>query len=372
MVSDLSRREALSVLATAGAAGVAGCISTSGGDETTTASTTTETTTEQTTTQTTTQTTPERTPEPADSPSAAIEAFVNAEDVAAFQAPFHPLHSFSFEKLSREDAENFYENSTFPENVTLERVGREVTVDLVASATLPRPDTERSAIEDALAGNDTAVVEATYESETGTETVQFVTVEQDGGWLILAHGFQSNEEARASTLEARVVSGVAFEPDQNAARAQFVSDVAADSVTFEAVQSGDSTTTDAPGTKSYLEVDIDPGGDEVVVSATLDGESRVVHRERFPESDRLVDNIEFVVDPETDDRDAIARVNFNDSDEEGWVRVVSTVRGGETEAEPVGSLNYLNVGVDPEGDEVVVSYPVNGDTEEIHRERFHP
>jgi len=290
----------------------------------------------------------------------------------AFQAPFHPLHPFGVEKLSREDAENLYENSTFPESVTFERVDREVTVDLVASATLPGPDTERSAIEDALAGKDTAVVEATFESESGTETVQFVTVERDGGWLILAHGFQSGDDGGSSTLDARVVSGVAFEPDQNPARVQFVSDVVADSVTFEAVQSGDSTTTDTPGNVSYLEVDLDSGGDEVVVSATVDGESRVVHRERFPESDRLVDNIEFVVDPETDDRDAIARVHFNDSDEEGRVRVVSTVQGGEGEAEPVGSLNYLNVGVDPEGDEVVVSYPVGGDTEEIHRERFHP
>jgi hypothetical protein len=373
MVPEITRREALSALAAAGVAGLAGCTGTSGGDDEST-STTTEQTTEQTTTEQTTteQTTAGRTTEPAASPTAAIETFVEAEDAAAFQAPFHPLHPFSVEKLSREDAENLYENSTFPDSVTLERVEREVTVDLVVSATLPGSDTERSAIEDALAGTDTAVVEATYESDTGTERVQFVTVEQDGGWLILAHGFQPEEADETSALEARVVSGVAFEPDQNAARVQFVSDVVADSVTVEAVQSGDSTSTSTPGSVSYLEVGLDSGGDEVVVSATVDGESRVVHRERFPESDRLVDNIEFVVDPETDDRDAIARVNFNDSDEEGWVRVVSTVRGGETEAEPVGSLNYLNVGVDPEGDEVIVSYPVNGDTEEIHRERCFP
>ncbi|MFC3477113.1 hypothetical protein [Halobacterium litoreum] len=363
----------MSALAAAGVAGVAGCTGTSNGDDETTASTTEPTTEEPTTTeQTTEQTTPdERAPEPADSPTAAVETFANAADAAAFQGPFHPLHPFSVEKLSREDAENLYENSTFPESVALEQVDREVTVDLVASATLPGPDTEQNAIEDALAGRDAVVVEATFESESGTETAQFVTVERDGGWLILAQGLGSGKSADEA-LPARVVSGVAFEPDQNAARVQFVSDVVADSVTVEAVQSGDSTSTSTPGSVNYLEVGLDSGGDEVVVSATVDGESRVVHRERYPESDRLVDSIEFVVDPETDDRDAIARVNFNDTDEEGRVRVVSTVQGGEGEAEPVGSLNYLNVGVDPEGDEVVVSYPVGGDTEEIHRERFHP
>lgn len=358
-------------LAAVGVAGVAGCTSSSGGGETTTAETTEEpTTAEPTTAQTTTGS--ERAPEPSDSPTAAIEAFVDAEDAAAFQAPFHPLHPFSAEKLSRADAESLYENSTFPENVTLERLDREATVDLVTSATLPGPDTERSAIEDALAGRDAAVVEATFESETGTETTQFVTVERDGGWLILAHGVESRQESANSELAARVVAGVAFEPDQSAARVQFVADPTADSVTVEAVQAGESASTSTPESVGYLQVGVDSGGDEVVVRATVDGESRVVHRERYPESDRLVDDVEFVVDPETDDRDAIARVNFNDSDEEGRVRVASTVKGNSSEAEPVGSLNYLNVGAHPEGDEVVVSYPVGGDTEEIHRERFSP
>jgi hypothetical protein len=384
MVPEPSRRAVLRAVAAAGVACVAGCTGVSGGDggsgdETTSAPTTTAeptATTEETTEQATT-TAAERTVDPADSPRAAVEAFVDAEDADAFQAPFHPLHAFSVEKLSRTDAEDLYENSTFPGSVTLERVDREVTVDLVASAALPGPDTDRSAIEDALAGSDAEVVEATFESETGTETLQFVTVERDGGWLILAHGVEP-EGAREEVLTARVVSGVAFEPDRDAARVQFVSDVVADSVTVEAVQSGDSVTADAPGDESFLQVDVDPDGDEIVVRATVDGESRVVHRERYPESDRLVDDVEFVADPEGDSRDAIARVNFTysggeeDENEGGRVRVVSTVQGGEAEAEPVGSLRYLNVGVDPEGDEVVVTYPVGGDTEEVHRERVSP
>jgi hypothetical protein len=372
---NISRREALRALAAAGVAGAAGCTGSGDGDEQTTrtATTTSTETTRATTTETTEDETAERVPDPAPSPTAAVERVLNAADANAFQSSFHPLHPFSFEQLPREEALNLYENSTFPENATVERVDREVTADLVASATLPGPDTPRSAIEDALDGEPAVVVEVTTEADRGTDTVQFVAVEYgDDGWLILAQGVTPADQSGAGSLAARVVSDVAFDADAGSATVAFVGSPTADSVTVESVRAGNSTSTSTPGSVTTLSVTADPDGDEVVVSATVDGESRVVHRERVPESDRLVDSIEFIVDPETDDRDAIARVNFNDSDEEGRVRVVSTVQGGEAEAEPVGSLNYLNVGVDPDGDEVVVSYPVGGDTEEIHRERFFP
>ncbi|WP_336036589.1 twin-arginine translocation signal domain-containing protein [Halobacterium yunchengense] len=373
-----SRRDVLSALAAAGVAGVAGCTGSPGsGGETTRPPTSAEPTTAASTTAATTDepTTGESADaaavDPADSPVAAVESAFTAEDVEGFQSRFHPLHPMSAERMTREQAEPLHENASEP--TTVERADREVTVDLVLSSTLPGSDVERAAVEDALDGAGTAVVTATVEgTDSGTQRVQFVTVERDGGWLVLAQGLPAPEESSSGVLEARVVGGVAFEADQEAARVQFVSDVVADGVTVESVRAGESTSTSTPGSTTYLEVGVDPEGDEVVVSATVDDESRVVHRERFPEDDRLVDDVEFVADPETDDRDAIARVTFNDTDGEGRVRVVSTVNDGSAEAEPAGSLNYLNVGVDPEGDEVVVTYPVGDDAEEVHRERWHP
>jgi len=393
MVPEPSRRAVLSAVAAAGAAGVAGCTGVSGGDgdsgeQTTNGSPPTTKTTSAEPTQgspdTTEPTTTEETVDdpvvaPATSPVAAVESAFTTADAAVFQSRFHPLHPYSLDRLPEGDAQNLVDNTVEPTDI--ERVDREVTADLVMAAPLPDADVERSAVEDALTDANAAVVAATAADGEDSQTVQLATVEYDGGWLILAHPLPSTDEAGASTLDARVVSDVAFEPDRHAARVQFVSAAVADSVTVEAVQSGDSVTADAPGDESLLEVDLDPDGDEVVVRATVDGESRVVHRERYPESDRLVDDVEFVADPEGDSRDAIARVTFTYSNEEtgeedGRVRVVSTVQGGEAEAEPVGSLRYLNVGVDPEGDEVVVTYPVGGDTEEeeeeIHRERVYP
>jgi hypothetical protein len=374
MVSDISRREALSALAAAGVAGVAGCTGDGDGDTTTAATstdaTTTTTTTTESTTESTTETTTQPSVQPAETPVAAVEAAFTAEDAVAFQSRFHPIHPMSLEQMSREDAQALAANTTDPSSV--ERVDREVTADLVAAAPLPGSDAERSAIEDALAGASTAVVEVTAETEAGTETVQLATVEYDGGWVILAHPLPSDDEAAASTFDAYVVEDVAFDADAGTATVQFVGAVTADSVTVEAVQADSSTSTSTPGSVTSLDVGVDPDGDEVVVSASLDGEYRVVHRERFPVSDRLVDDVEFVVDPETDDRPAIARVNFNDTDEEGTVRVASTVKDSSSEASPAGSLTYLVVGIDPNGDEVVVSYPAEGDTEEVHRERWRP
>lgn len=370
MVPDSSRRKLLRALAAAGAAGVAGCTSATGSDgEPTRSPTTAETTTAEPTAQSTTEST--TTQAGSDTPTAPVEAFIGAEDVETFQAPFHPLHPFHPDNLSQEDAENLFESSSDPENVTVERVERDVTVELVESATLPGSDVETAAIEDALAGADTAVVEATVETDAETETVQFVTISDGDGWLILAQGVPSTEQMAVSTLDIRVVAGVAFEPDADAARVQFVEEPVADSVTVEATSSGETATSNSPGSETYLQVGLNPAGDEVVVRATLDGESRVVHRERYPESDRIVDEVTFDENPD-DSRDAAARVTFDTAGETGRIRVSSTVYGGEAEAEPVESINYLVVGIDPDGDEVVVTYPVDGDTEEVHRERYDP
>lgn len=375
MVPEISRRRFVAAVSVAGASAAAGCTGADGSDDTTTAPTSEEPTTEPTTTSTeTTAENPDAKDvvEPAETPEDAIKAAFTTDSAEVFQSKFHSLHPFHPRNLDTEKAAKIVENPRDPEDLNVERRDREVTVDLVRSATLPAPDIDRSAVADALADADATVVAVTAEAESGTQEILFVTIQQRDGWLILAQDVPPVEEVPNSTLDARVVEGVAFEPDVDAARVQFVAEPAADAVTVEATSSGDTQTADAAGDESYLQVDLDPEGDEVLVTATVDGESRVVHRERYPEDDRLVADVEFVDDPEYDARDAIARVTFNDTDADDRVRVASTLQSDETEAEPTGSLEYLVIGVDPAGDEVVVTYPVGGDTEEIHRERYHP
>lgn len=371
MVPTISRRAALRTLAAVSVAGIAGCTGGTNGNGDTTRTTTDQSTTTATETQTTqTTTTDDRSIDPASSPVAAVQSAFTAETVDGFQSRFHPLHPFSIERMSRENAMALFENVSELTGAT--RVDREVTVELVSSATLPGSDVDRSAVEDALADAEAAVVEATAKTDSGTETVQFVTSKQDGGWLILAQGLPAPSEENSGGLSAWVVEDVVFDEAAGVASVQFVDDVVAERVTVEAVQSGASTTTTDPGAVTTLDVNIASEADAVVVSATIDGERRVVHREHYPESDRLVDAVEFVTDPETDSRDAIARVTFNDVEETGRVRVASTLAGDSAEAEPVESIDYLVVGIDPDGDEVVVTYPVDGNTKEVHRERWRP
>ncbi|QDX41770.1 hypothetical protein [Salarchaeum sp. JOR-1] len=367
MVPKISRRAALSALATASIPAVAGCTGGTNGDNDTTRTTPEHSTTKATeTTQTTAD--GDRSINPASSPLVAVRSAFRAETVNGFQSRFHPLHPFSIKRMSRENAKALYKNAS--QLTSVRRVNREVTVDLVVSATLPGSGVNRSAIEDALADAETSVVEATAETDSGTQTVEFVTIKRDGGWLILAQGLPAPSENDSGALSAWVVEDITFDRAAGVANVQFVDHVIAESVTVEAVQSGSSKTTDTPESVTTLNVDVASGGDEVVVSATLEGERRIVHRERYPERDRLVDDVEFVMQPKTDARNAIARVNFNDVDMDGRVRVASTVKGGSTEVGPAKSLDYLVVGVDPDGDEVVVTYPAGGNAEEVHRERW--
>ncbi|MGB9985491.1 hypothetical protein [Salarchaeum japonicum] len=368
MVPDISRRAAVRALATAGVVGVAGCT-----NATSDTSDTTRTTTDQSpstgTDPTQTTTAGDRSLDPASSPVAAVQTAFTAETVDGFQSRFHPLHPYSIAKLSRENAKALLKNASDLTSVT--RVDRNITVDLVVSATLPGTNVDRNAVTNALANTESVVVEATANTDSGTQTVQLITVKQNGGWLVLAQGLPPTTEAR-ETLSAWVVENIMFDERAGVASVQFVDNIAADSVTVEARQSGASKTTNAPESVTTLDVDIASDRDEVVVSATIDTEDHVVHRERYPETDRLVDTIEFVTDPETDSRDAIARVTFNDTDREGRVRIASTIQGGSAEAEPAGSLNYLVVGINPNGDEIIVTYPAGENAEEVHRERWRP
>lgn len=371
MAPRTTRRRYIAALSALSATAIAGCTGSPDSDsDATTESTPESTTREPTTAEPTTE---EMTSEAvAETPIAPIKAFVSADDVETFQAQFHPLHPFHADNLDEADAESFVDNGLDAESLEAHTVDQAASPELVRSATVPGNEVDSDSVTTVLDDAETAVVEATMTDTDGnTNTARFVTVTHDGEWVILAQGVPTTAEVEASQLDARVVAGVAFEPDLDAARVQFVSDPVADSVTFESTTAGDESSTTRPGEESYLEVDLDADGDEVVVSATIDGESRVVHRERYPESDRLVDSIEFDDNPD-DSRDAIARVVFNDTDEDGRVRVESTAQRGASEADPVKTLNYLDVGVDPKGDEVVVTYPVGGQTEEVHRERYHP
>jgi len=311
-----------------------------------------------------------------------VEASAEADDPAAVGAYFHPVHPFHPDNLDADNAEAWLLNDDSVAEIETETVDRDVTLEAVLSApVLQASGVERDAIADALEGERTAVVDVTVTDESGVTTeFSAATVTSDGEWTILARALgasddasdPSDEPADPSPFDARVVDEVTFYPDEDRARVHFVDSPVADSVTAAAETAYSSRSSSTPEAITYFDLSLDPAGDEVLVTATIDGETRPVHREQYPPSDRVVDDVTFDTDRDGDLLDAVARVEFSGDQTGDRLAVASTVRGDETSVEPADTVTHLTVGIDPAGDEVVVTLTDGGETEEIHRERYHP
>ncbi|GAA0668783.1 hypothetical protein ACFQDG_07480 [Natronoarchaeum mannanilyticum] len=318
------------------------------------------------------------------SPAETLRQYVatsaETDDPAEVGAYFHPIHPFHPDNLD-DDAEAWLLRDDPVSEIETETADRDVTPDAVLSApVLQAADVGRDAVVDALDGERTAVVDVTITDESGATTeFSAATVTADGEWSILAQAIgasdgdseSSDESDEPAPFEARVVDEVAFFPDEDRARVHFVDSPAADSVTAAAENAFSSRSSSTPETITYFDLSLDPEGDEVLVTATVDGETRPVHREQYPPSDRAVDEVIF--DEQSDNAlfDATARVEFTGEQTGDRIAVESTVRGDEASIEPAGNATHLTVGVDPEGDEVVVTLTEGDETEELHRERYY-
>ncbi len=79
----------------------------------------------------------------------------------------------------------------------------------------------------------------------------------------------------------RVVDTVSFDTSgaRHRARVEFADAPDVDVVTVESTVFGASATMDDPSATDTATITLDPNGDELVVSATIDGTTEVVHRE---------------------------------------------------------------------------------------------
>jgi len=311
-------------------------------------------------------------------PSEAVESFVLAasrddrEMVTALLHPSHPMHPDNIENEEDQRIE-FSTDETAVDDVTTELVTGDLTVDLaldrVENAALFFEEEQLATLfEDEQA----ALVDATVTEEGGKETRYLsIVLTHEGDWQILWQGPDASAPESVPEFDRRVVDGVTFDTETHRGRVQFVDSPVADQVTVESTNADAHTSTDTVPSTDYLEVGLDPDGDELLVCATVDGESAAVHREQYPPGERFVDDIAFEIDPEDDSREAIARVEFNQVESDGEVTVRSRRHEGRSSAEPARNLNYLVVGIDPSGDEVTVSLTDGGETEQLHRERYH-
>jgi hypothetical protein len=389
MPSRPTRRDCLGSLSIAALGALAGCtesLSGSGdGDDpatTTQDATTTSPPTDETTT--TEETTTEADddgggdePPAAESPEAAFRQYLEtaAEDPGSVPAYFHPIHPFGPEKLSAEDAEELFGQASHPEVTALEVERRELSGAAVLERSFLRStDLAAEDVAAAVDGEETAVLEAEVAQGDGqSEDSRLVLVTHDGGWVILAQAFQpAGDPNEDSPFEAQVVDDVAFDTEADTARVEFVPSPVADEITVTAEEAFSERSTDDPAAFEYVTLQVEPDGDTVVVTATVDDETREVHREQYPPSAGPVAEVTFDDDPESDAREAAARVSFTDDWAGDELRVEATVSGFEATVESGTVPNYVLGGIDPDGDEIVVTVTRDGESAVVHRERYHP
>ncbi|WP_336037327.1 hypothetical protein [Halobacterium yunchengense] len=73
-----------------------------------------------------------------------------------------------------------------------------------------------------------------------------------------------------------------YNADEGVVRVDFVAEFDVDEVTVRAVEADSSTSTETPDGVTFLSVVVDSGGDEVVVTVTVDGQTGVVARHDVP------------------------------------------------------------------------------------------
>jgi hypothetical protein len=310
-----------------------------------------------------------------ETPEAAVRGFLEAstrtDDPAVIGSYFHPLHPLDPDDVDGEAVRSRYPRDVERSNVDVDPVDQEVTAEMVLSAPLLRTaDVEETEVREALTSGESALRRVEITRSSGdTREYHVVAVETADRWRILARGVDAD---RADALEAYAVDDVALDPDGERARVEFVPSPRADSVEITATGTSSTRRTGDPGSRGHLAVGVDPDGDEVVVTATVDGEERTIHRERLPESARAVDEVAFDDDPGGELLDAAAVVTFTGDQRGETLAIESTVAGGSTSFDTAETATSGTVPVDPDGDEVVVTVTGDGTTTEVHRERYYP
>ncbi|MFD1586495.1 hypothetical protein ACFR9U_05845 [Halorientalis brevis] len=373
MAPRTTRRRYLGGLATLSLASLAGCIDSLDGQNSTPAANDTQPTTDSETTES--DATPGDGSETGDSvagsPKQVVRAYVEAgyENPTAVRQHFHPIHPFHPDNLSAEKAKKLLSSEGALAEIDLETRDVDVTPELVQSAPLLRTaDVDQETLSDALAGEQTAVVETVVTTTDGKRQVsRIATVTTDGEWAILALRIDP-KTTQSAQFEGRVVSKVSVDTEKDRVRLYFDGAPTAEELTAKTTNARSSRSSTTPGSISYFDLYPDPAGDELVVTATVDGDTRTIHREQYPPSERAVEDVTYDDDPESDVFDAAATVSFaDDRDGERYV-VESTIHGGSVTLDPDNPATAV-VGVDPAADEVVVTRTTDGASDVVHRER---
>jgi len=284
----MERRELIAAFSTLGTAGVAGCLDrlegaqepTDDGDDAEDGESGNE-----------------------DGPTETVEEHVAAavdRDWEAMEETTHTVHPVDYLEVAEDaddGAEIGPEGDGDPEAEVIEK---DLTADDVLGVREADLFFEETVVEDALEGERTALVRSEDPDSDGTSL--WVLVTEDGDWRILWQGEEFEPEIPDDETDIDAVDKIEYKVDDMGefgdayhARVHFSEDadvgvdrvrvVSTESEGEAEIWSDDGDTLDLGRNINHLLVEVDPGGDEVIVMVTVDGEESVVHRDEVTDDE---------------------------------------------------------------------------------------
>lgn len=226
----------------------------------------------------------------------ATEAYVDAvaaEDDEAMIELMHSTHPFNPANRDNESDVEWSVEWNDVENPDVELRDAEFSTADVAELPSVAFWFEEGELEATLAGEEAALVALEYETTEAGERVDktetLIALTENDEWKVF---FPYEEPAEIPegepVADLDVVDELSFDAETEMARVEFVDSVEADVSTVyvystslgqEGWVSGSEETDDF--SVNYFTSAFDPAGDEIVVTAVVDGEERVVHREEY-------------------------------------------------------------------------------------------
>lgn len=297
-------------------------------------------------------------------PAAVASAYLTAEDAETIVDTAHPAYPYDLDdeqmEITPPDADDV---ST---TVAAEDVGVDAVLDMYrASEAFSDSD-----LESALDDERVALVDASATVDGSERAFTIATATDDDAWRVLwlAPANAEEPDPPAEGPRVRAVEDVTFDTEADLARVHFVDRSNADQVSAEWTVAEHEVSTSTPGEVNFLEVPMAAEDDQLTVTATLDGETELVRREQYPPEDRTVDDVRYELG-----NPAQAFAELNEVGDVDSLTIRATRSGNETTvSEGASQLFEIATVMNPEGDEIVVERTVDGETTELHRERYHP
>lgn len=226
----------------------------------------------------------------------AAEAYadaVAAEDEEAVVEQMHSAHPFHPDNRDNESDAEWSVEWNGVENPDVELRDAEFSTADVAELPSVEFWFENGGLEETLAGEEAALVDLEYETTEDGEQVEksetLIALTENDEWKVFFPYEEPPEIPEGEPVEnLDVVDELSFDAETEMVRVQFVDSVEADvskvyvystSLQQEGWVSGSEDADDF--SMNYFSSAFDPAGDEIVVTAVIDGEERVVHREEY-------------------------------------------------------------------------------------------